>query len=413
MDITNVGKQAPPVPPKNTIIPVHTSDRATFKMCRRRWDWSSPMRQNLHRKPSIYGINTAMWFGTGVHKAVELMYDPSLKRDPVETFLTWYNIQTLGGVVTDEDMELGFASDLPVVSRHEMSQTSVLTGLLDLLPDVEEAELIEHMTLGVGMMNFYKEYAERNDKFAVIAAEHDFSIPLFDKKGNEVIDRTSGKPVHYRGRLDAIIQDLDNGRYFVMDHKSAAKADGEQYIRKLEKDEQCTSYAFSAEREAELYDLEYKEISGVLYNTLWKGFPRPPTITTATKQFPEGRPSIDRNQMTTAALWYEAVKERNLDWWVENDEKAQAYAQYLLDAGDGMFIRRDLVYRNRAEITSVENRILDEVSDMLAVDLRVYPNPTSDWKCLGCQFRLPCIARDDGSDWQGILDDGFEKNYDR
>lgn len=421
---TRVGALPPPVPPKDQIIPIHTSDRANFKHCRRYWDWASPMRSNLRTKASIYGISFPMWFGTGMHLALELFYDPEFARNPVESFRTWWEYQTKGGFISSHEMEMGFGKGLPVTWHGDIAEGVVntyrVTGLLDLLPDPSLEELEAHLELGVGMLTFYKEYAAVHDNFAVIAAEHDFSIPLgyvnqhgafFPAKSE--FDPESFKPVHYRGRLDVIIQDLETGRYGVMDHKTAAKAEGEQYIRKLEKDEQVTSYMWAAEREAEMYDLEYKKIDFTLYNTLWKGFPRSPGITTATKNFPQGRPSIDRNQMTTAPLWYAAVKERGLDWWVETDEKAQAYAQYLLDAGDDMFLRRDLVRRNRYEIESCGSRILDEVHDMLAPDIRVYPNPTSNYRCLGCAFRNPCVAKDDGGDWQQMIEDGYESNYDR
>lgn len=371
----------------------------------------------------MYGINLPMWFGTGMHLALEMHYSPEWQRDPVEVFRTWWEYQTKGGFIPSYEMEMGFANGLPVTWSGDIAEgvtnTYRVTGLLDLLPDPVLEELEAHLELGVGMLTFYKEYANKHDHFAVIAAEHDFSVPLLDVLGKDMRKRESafyealGKPVHYRGRMDLIIQDLETGRYGIMDHKTAAKADNEQYIRKLEKDEQCTSYMWAAEREAELYDLEYKQIDFVLYNTLWKGFPRPPVITSATKNFPQGRPSIDRNMMTTPGLWYEAVKERGLEWWIESDEKAQAYAQYLIDAGDSMFVRRDMVRRNRYEIESCGSRILDEVHDMLAPDIRVYPNPTSDFRCLGCAFRLPCIAKDDGSDWEQMLEDGYEPNYDR
>jgi hypothetical protein len=366
--------------------------------------------------PSVYGINLPMWFGTGMHLALELHYNPLIQRDPVEVFRTWWEYQTKGGFIPYYEMEAGFANGLPVTWHGDIAEGVVntyrVTGLLDLLPDPVLEELEAHLVLGVGMLEFYKHYANKHDNFAVIAAEHDFSVPLgLDISGTYPLSKS--KAMHYRGRMDLIIQDLETGRYGIMDHKTAAKADGEEYIRKLEKDEQCTSYMWAAEQEALLYDLEYKQIDFVLYNTLWKGFPKPPDITSATKNFPQGRPSIDRNKMTTAGLWYAAVKERGLEWWIEENENVQAYAQYLIDAGDSMFVRRDFVRRNRYEIESCGSRILDEVHDMLAPDLRVYPNPTSNFRCLNCAFRLPCLAKDDGSDWEQMLEDGYVSNYDR
>jgi len=416
---TQVGKLPPPIPPKSEVIPIHTSDRGTFKQCRRKWNWSSPMRENLRTNPRIHGISFPLWFGTGIHLAMELYYNPTLKLDPVNTFTTWYDVQTKGGMIDYMIYDLGYASGLPHLGEYDIAegvtQTHHVEGLFDVIPDVDLDEFQAHLELGIGMMTFYKEYADRHDNFAVIAAEHDFSVPLMDKSedGIDYYITHGTKQVHYRGRMDVIIQDLETGRYGIMDHKTAAPADGDEYIKKLEKDEQVTSYMWAAEREAEIHDLEYKNIDFVIYNTLWKAFPKPPDITSITKNFPQGRPSIDRTKPTSAALWYEAVKERDLDWWVENDDKAKAYAQYLLDSGDGLFVRRDYVRRNRHELRSAGQRILDEASDMLAPDLRVYPNFTTSYSCLRCPFRNPCLAMDDGSDWQEMIDNNYVGNYDR
>lgn len=420
MDIsTPVGKLPPPPPPKDQVIPIHTSDRAAFKRCRRYWDWSSPIRQNLRTNPRLHGISFPLWFGTGVHLALERNYNPALSEDPVATFRTWFDVQTKGGMIDYNLYNMGYAGGLPAWKDGIIIGPDLkvrVEGLFDILPDPDLDEFQKHYDLGVGMMTFYKEYAAKNDTFAVIAAEHDFSVPLgldvpvIPGPGQETL---TTKPVHYRGRMDLVIQDLETGQYGIMDHKTAAPADGEEYIKKLVKDEQVTSYVWAAEREAEIYDLEYKQIDFVLYNTLWKVYPREPDITTVTKNFPEGRPSIDRNKPTTAALWYQAIKDRNLDWWVENDEKAAAYAQWLLDTGDGLFVRRDIVRRNRYEVQSAGSRILDEVHDMLSPDLRIYPNPTAHWSCIRCAFRDPCIGRDDGSDWQEMIDNNYVSNWDR
>src|SRR4051812_5729556 len=92
----------PVIPSKHDIIPIHASDRGTFKSCRRRWDWSSPMRNNLAPKPEEHGVVMPLWFGSGIHWALRHYYDPLLKRDPVETFKTWWDIQWNGGYVTED-----------------------------------------------------------------------------------------------------------------------------------------------------------------------------------------------------------------------------------------------------------------------------------------------------------------------
>lgn len=413
LDLSKVAATAPPSPDKLSIIPIHTSDRANFKRCRRRWNWTSPMRENLRPKVTLSGVIMPLWFGTGIHYALEQYYDPVLRRDPVETFQTWYVLQWEGGVIPASDLRLTYDPSPEELGINSSDPSSPMMyrvrGLTELHPDPDPTEFEEHYELGVGMLTFYRQWAENNDNFSVIAAEHDFSVPL----GLEGIDPRDGstKPIHLRGRMDAIVQDLDSGRYGIIDHKTAARID-EDYFRKLEKDEQCTAYMHAAEKEAELYDLPYKQIDFVIYNAIRKAYPKPPTMTT------RGLPSLNRNsESCTAEMFMQCIVENNLQVWYDADEKAQGYYNYLVEQGDSVFIQRDIVRRNRAEIESADQRIRAEVADMLKIPLGIsdslYPNPTGDYMCLNCPFRAPCIAFDDGSDWQAMINEGYEKNVDR
>jgi len=92
----------PEIPSKWEIIPIHSSDRASFKKCRRYWNYNSPARQNLMLRADIHGINTNLFFGTAIHWALEQYYTPGLRRDPVEAFLTYWDIQWNGGIVTED-----------------------------------------------------------------------------------------------------------------------------------------------------------------------------------------------------------------------------------------------------------------------------------------------------------------------
>jgi hypothetical protein len=71
-----------------------------------RWDWSSPMRNNLRQKVSQSGMYFPLWFGTGIHYALAQFYNPILRRDPEETFRSWYQLQWEGGLVTEDQLDL-------------------------------------------------------------------------------------------------------------------------------------------------------------------------------------------------------------------------------------------------------------------------------------------------------------------
>jgi hypothetical protein len=373
------------------------------------------MRNNLVAKASEHPPYMPLWFGSGIHWALKHYYDPTLQRDPVEVFKTWYELQWNGGVIPLDWLDTVYdRAPVEVTSKglpYNDSQWRV-RGLVDILaqPELEIEEYEKHRELGINMLKYYKEYAAEFDDFDVISAEHTFSVPLTLPDGSYfmAIDPRDGeyKPVHIRGTQDAIIQHRESGKYGILEHKSAISID-EEYFGKLEKDEQCTTYLYAAEREADVYGLPYKKVEFVLYNALRKAFPKPPTITS------RGDISINRQtESTTTEMLDEWIANLGQETLWESDPKRVAYYNYVKEAGHEQFIVRNLVTRNRQEIVSCGERILMEAMDMLDTP-RIYPNPTGSWWCLRCALRAPCIAKDDGSDWETMLDDQFEKNWTR
>ena len=203
--------EPPKAPSKFDIIPIHASDRGTFKKCRRRWHWTSPMRENLVTKASESGVVMPLWFGSGIHWALRHYYDPVLRRDPVETFKTWWDVQWNGGIITEDWLEVTYDRKPVEISPGEWKVRGLDWILLN--SDEVREEFEEHRKLGIGMLEYYRDYAARHDNFTVIAAEHTFSVPVLDPDGNPLIkvDARDGqkKEVHLRGTQDAIIQDND------------------------------------------------------------------------------------------------------------------------------------------------------------------------------------------------------------
>lgn len=427
MTVTAEAYNAPVIPNKFDIIPIHNSDRGSFKRCRRYWDWSSPARNNFMLRADVHGVNIPMWFGTGIHYALEGYYSPTLQRDPVESFKTWFDIQWRGGIVTEDWLPLVY--DLKPIPQQSVSETldrliahneTPLTwhvrGLEDIIPNPDHDVFDEHFTLGIEMMEFYKEYAAKNDDFTVLMTEHDFSVPIWDYANNKIltaIDWRKDSPnyekeleVHARGRQDAIKVNNFNGKLGIADHKTAAKV-GEDYFLKLDNDEQCTTYLYVAEVEANYYDLPHKGVpfEEVLYNVMRKAYPKAPT------ELKNGMFSIARETESTT---YDILTK-----WIAShmpgvalSEKQQNYVEYLKEVGDEQFIIRKHVRRNRHQIANAGERMYLEALDMLS-EPRIYPNITNDWLCLNCQFRAPCLAKEDGGDWEQLLADNYTTNKDR
>jgi hypothetical protein len=406
------------IPSKWDIMPVHASDVASFKRCRRYWDWSSPTRTNLTRRTDLFGITFPLWFGTGVHYALEQYYHPTMPRDPVEAFTTWYEYQWQGGVVTEDWLERSHDNEPVKMNMTEWRDGEdqplyKVRGLIDLLPDPmrEKEEFEYHRDLGIGMMEFYKQYAARNDDFVCVAAESTFSVPL----GFEVKDRREDSPnygsmieVHARGKRDAILYNPDTERYGFMDHKTAAEI-GEKYFTKLELDEQVLTYFWATEFEAEVYDMPYKRMDRVIYNVLRKAYPKSPTV------LKDGiSPSINRKEeCTTAELFAKHIDDYGIRELYDADAKWQAYYNWLVQQGDSIFIQRKSFRYNELQAQNSKKHYTMVAKEMLDPNLQIYPTPSGNWLCTNCQFRAPCIAADDGSDWLHMLSDGYELNRGR
>lgn len=362
-----------------------------------------------------------LWFGTGIHYGLEMYYDPILQRDPVASFIQWYDLQWNGGTVGQDFLDRTYDVNPVVLSSGVERQEYQVLGLRDLLPNVEvvEEEFEAHRELGIGMLTFYKEWAEKNDDFIVVAAESTFSIPL----GFEAIDTREESPnygkkleVHARGKRDAILYYPEFDRFRINDHKTAARIDEDEFI-KLENDQQISTYLWASTEEAKIYDMPWKDhpFDGALYTALRKKVPRPPTPTYQQKDGTYKALSLNRTEEATTAEMFEAALKSNEVWqkWFVETPKAQEYYTFLCERGDENFIVRKMVPRNPHEIEATGNHIRAIAREMLNPDTAIYPNPTGNWLCTGCAFRSPCLAADDGSDWIGMLNDGYERNRDR
>lgn len=417
------------IPNRYEVIPIHNSDRGSFKRCREYWNWSSPARQNLMVRADVHGINIPMFFGTGIHYALQSHYTPELRRDPVESFKTWFDVQWRGGIVTTEWLDLVYDLEpQPVQYKTHDSDEIVLEmyqvrGLEDILPDPNHEEFDELFVIGIEMMKFYKEYAAVHDDFEPIVAEHDFSVPIWDYENDCIMKRVDvreespnyGKEleVHARGRQDVIKQNVATGRMGIIDHKTTARIDEDLYI-KLETDEQCTTYLWAAQIEAQYYDLPHKNepLEEVLFNVLRKAYPKPPTLLKDGYSF-----SVNRQSESTTydmlMAYIDSLGEKTKWLWPSGFSPTQTeYIKYLRDVGDEQFIIRKHVKRNQHQLRNMGERIYMEACDMLD-DPRIYNNLRNDYTCINCQFRAPCLAKMSNDDWEQLINDNYVVSKDR
>ena len=68
-------------------LEIHTSDRILYKRCRRKWDWSSQMRNGYVSKEGTIPIH--FWFGSGFHYAMEDFFGYNRHGGMYEAYLAY------------------------------------------------------------------------------------------------------------------------------------------------------------------------------------------------------------------------------------------------------------------------------------------------------------------------------------
>jgi len=369
---------------------IRTSDRGIFKDCRQRWDFTSKIRQDYEPKGGQIHFN----FGTSIHAGLETRYNP---------------------LITSNNEELAIAAFLG--SEQGFMKAEAKLYIDEILPQEKIDEFNERRELGVGMLKHYFQWCkDTDDILRVVKVEIEFEVPipatpklletlranptLFAAGVDELHGAVPGKdwflhcwcddcglshPVVYQGRVDMIVEDK-HGRYWIWDHKTAGQFGSTEYF---DLDDQCGSYIWALQRMLGL------PIMGVVYNRLLKAVPHPPEV------LKNGSLSKNKQQRTTYDLYIKAM-----------ELHAQPYAPYaefleFLKAKPNQFFQRVEVHRAAVEIPIIERRILMEAIDMLD-DPKIYPNPGM-FTCMGCAFKTPCLATQDGSDVEFILRTNYQK----
>lgn len=330
---------------------IRTSERLSFKRCRRQWDWQSEDRQNWEPKK----LSTNLLFGTAVHAGLQTFYNPK----------TWNTLDW-------ERLEIHALRDFNLELR----------SLVD--PQVYE-EFYELKELGIGMIHGYVEFASKHDKFTPAMTEIEFEVPVTDRFGKQLFCHCHNWPCYYQGRWDVLLRDED-GRYWIMDHKTCASFVDSSY---LELDEQVKSYCWAGQIQLGI------RIEGALFNELRKALPHEPLI------LKKGDLSQNKAQNTTYDMYMEAIRKLG-----HHPSKYRDMLEYLRDNPKEYF-RRTTCHYTRIELIHQGHQICDEVLDILG-EPRIYPNPNR-MTCSWCSFRNPCLQSNDGSDAQWVLREAFQQ----
>lgn len=325
---------------------IRTSDRITFRKCRRLWNWTSPLRGNLTSVEAY----TPFWLGHGIHFALEDFHGYNRFGSPSQAFLEFVTaFRKTSGLVLPDDWE--DARDLAIgMMEHYLTwlkgRDPLETLWIDRVPQVE----------------------------VPFRVEIPFETPEYDI-------------VVHEGIIDRVAED-QHGSLWLVEYKSHKNF---SFVC-LPVDPQVSSYSWAMTGK---YD---KPIEGLIYQQHRKILPDSPTVLAS------GRISTNKTQATTRGLYKEALVNLysdvskapapNIDFlnWLGTQE----------DEHSDKFIKRTLVRRNQRQIESEGAKILQELPDMLNPDLPLYPTPTANcsWNC---DCYTACVSFDDGSDWEHEL----------
>jgi hypothetical protein len=378
---------------------IHTSERHSFRGCRRRWDWL--FRQNY------YPLVTPKYFefGTAFHAGMEKYYAPDTWRFPRKTI-----------------------ADLAVVEfvkvcEEQKAEAEKLGQRLYLDDDIE-ADYAERVELGKGMLKyFFTKVAPKEDHgWKPVKVEIAFMVPIPNPETGEAVmfctcdtcwdtlskymqenrdknlpsvvrDEWQGLPVVYAGRIDMLIQD-EHGNYWIVDWKTAAQIRGDDEFLYL--DDQIGSYVWA------LRTLGI-DVKGFIYHIQRKAYPGPPARNKVRRL---GRIySVNQNQPTNYEEYKATVSVEDKEAYEEGlyDE----HLEWLREQGT-VFYSRHQIHKTAHEVQEIEYNIGLEALDMLDPGLRIYPS-SGRFSCTSCAFRQPCLGKNAGEDYEYTLKTMFEK----
>lgn len=346
---------------------LRTSERKDFKRCQARWWWR--WREGLQAKSS----STPLWFGTGVHLALERWYVPGVRRGihPAETFLDFA------------------AEGFHTIKTRDATEEQV-------------AEYIDAQELGIRLMEEYvSEYGD-DSHIDVIQSEQTFSIDVPWPEQTLYIVERGQILTRYNGKWDGVYRDLNDGNKLKLFEHKTAKA---IMLAHLTLDDQAGSYwaiATASLRKMKLIKSS-EQLHGITYNFIRKALPY--------------RGPVDAEGYATnkpqKSHYIEALGPRLANEKMKLvDLEELARKRRLTVVGDRsktqplpVFVRHD-VHRTSKERATQLRRIQSEgVQMQLARDgwMPLTKTPTRDcwWDC---SFFSMCELQERGGEWKMFRD---------
>jgi hypothetical protein len=335
---------------------ISTSDRTAFRSCRRKWNWSSPLRESLQKVEKKHPL----WFGSGMHHVLEDFHGEKVYKHTDDAIKDYLDATK---------KEYGPANLPDTLSQDGEMMSSIMSHYKDGWLKARNRSPLET-------------YEVKGEPQVEVPFE--FEIPL----PKDVLSKSGYKRVVYRGVLDRVVVD-DDGYLWIQDYKNVARFTDQRH---LELDSQIGAYLWAA-------SYIYKRPTiGFIYTQFRKTKIEPPRILNS------GDISAAKDQNTTYFLYRSALHVKygpnNIP---ESNIACLNHMATLEELEADKFIRRDRVTRTKVNHTSEAEKILAEVTEMLNPDLAMYPNPNFMCPAM-CSFVEPCLATDRGEDPNDYLE---------
>lgn len=389
---------------------IHTSERRSFRGCRRRWDWIS--RQFYYPRITPRPLE----FGVAFHAAMEEYYKSYL------------------GLFVNPDPAASLAiavATFKKVTREQRLNYVKLNG--DITPEMS-ADYKDRVDLGVKMLEYYftQVAPKQHAGLKPVKVEIKFEVPItnpdtgeqdlwctcdhcwrrFSKWVNDepqrqadhwtIRSRWKGLPVTFGGRLDIIFEDEEK-RFWIGDWKTASRLSGlETSDEYLWNDDQISGYV------AALRSLGIP-IEGFIYAEIKKAVPEEPEPNKVRRL---GRLfSINKQMNTNWELYRDTVEQNDPEAFVAG--LYDDHIQYLMEEGP-KFHSWHFVYRNDEQCANAFRNLWMEAKEMTSPNLLIYPNQ-GRFHCKGfgafggCAFWEACLGKERGEDYQYTLNTCFDK----
>lgn len=406
---------------------IHTSERKSFRGCRRRWDWL--YRGNYYPRVTA----KALEFGIAYHKGMEILYrpetwqfDPEIKMQlAVQAFIEecetqknsaldyqmaqGYSLQLSTEVEDDYNarVELGrnmliyYCSKVAPVEDVNIWPVKVEVEFMVPIPNPETGDDVIWCTCSKCYQKWTAHVSNiqsaKSSEAARLQAQvnpgvfTNSSLTLQPLTPTDAGMPFTGLPVVYGGRLDLLVKD-EHGNYWIVDWKTASQIKEDKEFLAL--DDQIGSYVWALRKLG-------LNIRGFIYHEQFKGYPQPPKENQRRR---EGRLfSVAKNQSTDYKTYMETVSRNDTEAWANGlyDE----FLAYLLAEGIKYYDRRQVVKTDN-EVAEIEYNIGLEALDMTDENIRLYPS-AGRFGCNFCAFRQPCMEKNNRGDYQYALDTLF------